>query len=452
MILHIDMDAFYASVEIRDDPRLARLPVVVGGSPSGRGVVCAASYEARKYGVHSAMSAAQAIRLCPAAVFIKPRMDYYAAISKQIREIFFSFTSLVEPLSLDEAFLDVAGSVQLFGDAASIARQIKTRIRNEIGVTASAGVAPNKYLAKLASDLQKPDGLVIVLPDDVAGFLDPLSVARVWGVGKQTQKKMDSLGVSTIGDLRRLPLDTLRTAFGLNSEHFWRLSRGLDTRPVVPDRDAKSISHETTFATDIQDAVGLRAWLLELTDQVARRMRRHQIVGRTVQLKLRYSNFETITRSQSLAEPTSITKTLADVAVDLFEANCGEIHRGIRLLGVGVSNLTCHAPVQLMLFDVEQSSRSQRLDSAADAIRDRFGTASLTRAANLQHNIHLRPDPPREMKRLSQGNDLQFVRANCSYSHGDHPWPSLVGQGSPTYSKLLHGRTPGEIAARRRLA
>ncbi len=393
MILHLDMDAFYASVEIRDNPRLAGLPVVVGGSPKGRGVIAAASYAARKFGVHSAMSSAQALRLCPNLIFIKPRMDHYAAVSKQIREIFESFTSLVEPLSLDEAFLDASGSEALFGDAISIAQQIKQRIKSEVGVTASAGVAPNKFLAKLASDLQKPDGLVVVPPDAIEAFLDPLAIGRVWGVGKQTQKKMESLGVHTIGQLRALSAESLKTAFGLNGEHFWRLARGLDTRPVVPDREAKSISHETTFYIDIDDTEVLRAWLLELTDQVARRMRRYEIVGKTVQIKLRYSNFETITRARTLAEPTNLTDLLASVALQLFTENGQQLARGIRLLGMGVSHLSTNAARQLTLFDHEESARSSRLDSTRDQIRDRFGSSALTRAANLQHQIEHRPDP-----------------------------------------------------------
>ncbi len=296
MILHVDMDAFYAAIELRDNPSLVGKPVVVGGSPSGRGVVAAASYAAREFGIHSAMPASQAVRICPSAVFIKPRMQHYANISKQIREIFFGYTSLVEPLSLDEAFLDVGGSVALFGSAESIARQIKDRINNELGLVASAGVAPNKYVAKVASDLEKPDGLVVVPEGKIQNFLDPLPVSKIWGVGKQTGKKFDSLGVRTIGQLRQIPMTTLKASFGINSEHFWRLARGLDSRRVVPDRFAKTISHETTFAADIYDKACLQAWLTELAEQVARRMRRHHLYGKTVQIKLRFSNFDTITR------------------------------------------------------------------------------------------------------------------------------------------------------------
>lgn len=386
MILHIDMDAFYASIEIRDNPQLAKLPIVVGGSPSGRGVVATANYVAREYGIHSAMSAAQAIRLCPHATFIRPRMNHYAEIARQIRTIFESYTDLVEPLSLDEAFLDVTGSRALFGDAVTIARQIKDRIRNEVGLTASAGVAPNKFLAKVASELQKPDGLVVVDPNNVQQFLDPLPVSRVWGVGAKTQKKLESFGLRTIKDLRSLSMELLKPVVGVNCEHFYLLSRGIDSRQVVPDRDAKSISHETTFHGDIFDRETLVAWLFDLTDQVSRRMRRYHIVGRTIQIKIRYSNFETLTRRCSLNEPTDSTELLARTSVQLFEQSNIDVDRGIRLLGMGVSQLSADRPTQLGLFDQEQRDRSHRVDKATDAIRDKFGSQALSRGSTIRKN------------------------------------------------------------------
>ena len=401
MILHIDMDAFYASVEIRDNPKLRGLPVVVGGSPKGRGVISAASYEARKFGIHSAMPSSQALRLCPKVVFVKTRMEHYARISKQIREIFFRFTSLVEPLALDEAFLDVAGSERLFGDGPTIARAIKDAIRSELGLTASGGVAPNKFLAKLASDLEKPDGLVVVPPDDIEGFLDPLSIERVWGVGKQTLKKFHRLNVKTIKDLRGLDRNTMTQFFGINSEHFWRLSRGLDTRPVVPDRIAKSVSHETTFSRDIMDPEPLRAWLLELTQQVGRRMRRHEIRGRTVQIKVRFSDFRTITRSLSLGEPSSSSNELEAAVEELFSRV--EITDGIRLVGMGVSNLTSAETKQQMLFDNEQRNRDNRLDEMKDQLKDRFGHDAIRRGTSVEHDISRRPDP--RVNDLDQGKN-----------------------------------------------
>ena len=391
MILHIDMDAFYASVEIRDNPKLRGLPVVVGGSPQGRGVISAASYEARKFGIFSAMPSSQAVRLCPNVVFVKTRMDHYAKISKQIREIFFRFTSLVEPLALDEAFLDVSGCEKLFGDGPKIAGLIKDAIQDELGLTASAGVAPNKFLAKLASDLDKPDGLVVVPADDIEGFLNPLPIERVWGVGKQTLKKFHRLNVKTIEQLRQLDRTTMQQFFGINSEHFWRLSRGLDTRPVVPDRIAKSVSHETTFSHDLTDREPLRGWLLELTQQVGRRLRRYDIRGRTVQIKIRFSDFRTITRSLSLGEPSSSSEELEAAVEELFERV--EIVDGIRLVGMGVSNLTTSPVAQQMLFDNEQRSRNARLDEMQDQLKDRFGHDAIRRGTSVEHDISRRPDP-----------------------------------------------------------
>ena len=247
MILHVDMDAFYASVEEREDPSLRGKPLIVGGSAEGRGVVAAANYAARKFGVHSAMPAARAKQLCPQAVFIKPRIDYYATVSRQIREIFESFTSQIEPLSLDEAFLDVSGSESLFGASAQIGRQIKQLIRERLQLVASVGVAPNKFLAKIASDLEKPDGFVIVEADQIQAFLDPLPVGRLWGVGKVTGRAFERLGIRTIGQLRQLSVESLDELFGTAGEHYWRLAHGIDDRRVTPDREAKSISNETTF-------------------------------------------------------------------------------------------------------------------------------------------------------------------------------------------------------------
>lgn len=392
MILHVDMDAFYASIEIRDNPRLKGLPVVVGGSPKGRGVIAAASYEARKFGLHSAMPAAKAVRLCPNAVFVRPRMRHYAEISKKIREIFFRFTSLVEPLALDEAFLDVGGCKKLFGDGPTIALLVKDAIKNELGLTASAGVAPNKFLAKLASDLEKPDGLVTVDPDNIQGFLDPLPISRVWGVGKQTLKKFERIGIQNIRQLRRLAVEDMKSLFGINSEHFWRLSRGLDTRPVVPDRIAKTISHETTFSHDITEKGAMRAWLLELTDQVARRMRRHDVRGKTVNLKVRFSDFYTITRAQTISEPTYATRELEFVVEEVFQRIDLE-GRAVRLLGMGVSNLCRDKPTQGLLFDGEERAKTNRLDSIKDQIKDRFGHDAVRRATSMEHDIGHRPDP-----------------------------------------------------------
>ncbi len=393
MILHVDMDAYYASVEERDRPELVGKPLIVGGTPEGRGVVAAANYVVRKFGVHSAMPTATALRLCPQAIVVRPRMSHYAEISSQIREIFDRYTPLVEPLSLDEAFLDVTGSELLFGPADEIARKIKRDIWTELRLIASVGVAPNKFLAKIASDLKKPDALVIVLPDQIEAFLDPLPVGRLWGVGRVTGQVFERLGIQTIGQVRQMPLDLLQREFGQQGEHLWQLAHGLDDRRVVPDREAKSISHETTFAADIRDREVLRAWLLELAEQVAYRLRRHHLRGRTIQLKLRFSDFSTITRAHTLSEPTDITHEIGDSAAALLEAALAGRKLAVRLLGVGVSGFEVPGEKQLSLFPDESKKRDTRLDAVRDQIKEKFGTGALNRASGLQHHAEHKPLP-----------------------------------------------------------
>ncbi len=379
MILHVDMDAFYASVEERENPSLIGKPVIVGGSPESRGVVSAANYAARKYGVHSALPSVTAHRLCPQGVFLPCRMDFYAHVSRQIREIFQRYTPLVEPLSLDEAFLDVTGSQSLFGPSAEIGRRIKEDIRRELRLVASVGVAPNKFLAKVASDLQKPDGFVIVQPDRVQEFLDPLPVERLWGVGKVAAATLHRLGVRTIAQLRGLPMNILAEHFGKSGQHLWQLAQGIDDRGVVPDREAKSISHETTFAADISDALVLRAWLLELTEQVARRLRRHELRGRTVQVKVRFSDFRTITRAHTLTEPTNITREIWEAAADALTAALGKAFQPVRLVGVGVSGLDTAGQRQRTLFDEGARTKQTALDEVADRIQAKHGNGALKR-------------------------------------------------------------------------
>jgi DNA polymerase IV len=391
MILHVDMDAFYASVEQRDRPEIQGHPVIVGGSPEGRGVVSAASYEARQYGIHSAMPAATAVRQCPHAVFVRPRIGHYAEISRQIHEIFERFTPLVEPLALDEAFLDVRGSVRLFGSPVEIARRIRTTIREELNLVASVGVAPNKFLAKVASDLEKPDGLVVVDKGSEQEFLDPLPVGRLWGVGRVAGRAFEQLGIRTIRQLRGMPQDVLTSKFGSAGEHLWNLAHGIDDRSVVPDHQAKSISHETTFEQDIGDREILRGWLLDLTDQVARRVRAHGLRGRTVQLKVRFSDFRTITRSQSLPEPTNVTDEIWQTVSHLFDSRLPTPVPPVRLIGMGVSGLDGSGEHQAMLFDGEQRERQTRLDTTTDEIRERFGSAAIGRAASIEHS---RKDKP----------------------------------------------------------
>ncbi len=379
MILHVDMDAFYASVEELDDPGLVGQPVVVGGTPDGRGVVAAANYAARRYGIHSAMPAARARRLCPHAVFIRSRMDRYVEVSRELRDIFARYTPLLEPLSLDEAFLDVTSSLRLFGDGQAIARRIKEEIRDELGLVASVGVAPNKFLAKLASDLDKPDGLVVVPTDAIEAFLEPLPVSRLWGVGKVSDRDLAEMGVHTIGDLRRLPEELLVSRFAKSAAHWARLARGIDDRRVVPDRDAKSISHETTFATDIGDAEVLKSWLLELTEQVATRLRRQGLRGKTVFIKVRYADFHTVTRSESLDAPSNVTRELYVTAARLLQAQLARSPRPVRLLGMGASGITSEELEQGQLFETEDREQQRRIDTVVDSIKSRFGNRALRR-------------------------------------------------------------------------
>ena len=393
MILHVDMDAFYASVEERDNPELRGKPVVVGGTPEGRGVVAAANYVARTFGVHSAMASVQALRLCPHAIVLRPRMEHYARVSVKIREIFYRYTPTVEPLSLDEAFLDANGSVQLFGCVETIGRAIKKDILCEMNLVASVGVAPNKYLAKLASDMDKPDGFTVIPPGDVQRILDPLPVSRIWGVGKVAKRKFDALGIQRISELRNLSVSQLTKEFGDSGRHFWNLARGIDDRQVVADREAKSISHETTFAVDVSDVSVLRAWLMELTEQVAQRLRAQKVSGRAVHLKVRYSNFDTITRSKSLSEHCNSTKALWDVVSELLATQLPSRPLNVRLLGMGVSSLTGQSSVQRGLFDEVADERDTKLDQVADRIRSRFGATSLRRASTVQHNALHKPLP-----------------------------------------------------------
>ncbi len=380
MIVHVDMDAFYASVEQRDNPSLIGKPVIVGGSADGRGVVAASSYEARKFGIFSAMSAHRAKQLCPNAIFIRPRIDYYASVSKELRQIFEEFTPIIEPLSLDEAFLDVTGSEKAKGSAVHIGREIKSLVRERLNLTASVGVAPSKFVAKIASDLEKPNGFVIVMPELVQAFLDPLPVSRIWGVGKVKEQTFKRFAISTIGQLRCMSLDTLQELFGTSAEHYWRLSHGIDDRAVVPDRDAKSISNETTFAEDLRDTEDLKAWLVLLVEQVGQRLRRSEKIGRTIELKIRFASFKTVTRSLTLHRSTNITKELLEGALQVFTNHRQNDREPIRLIGFGVSNLSSDGLVQLDLFDQPEREQQKSIDKVTDEIAKKFGKHALHRA------------------------------------------------------------------------
>lgn len=373
VILHVDMDAFYAAVEVLDDPSLAGRPVLVGGSPEGRGVVAAASYEARRFGVRSAMPAARAVRLCPDAVFLKPRVARYVEMSERILAILQTYTPLVEPLSIDEAFLDVTGSQALFGPAAAIGRDIKRRIAAETGLIASVGVAPNKFLAKLASDLEKPDGFVVITADQARARLAPLPVTRLWGVGQATAAVLSRVGVLTVADLLEVPPVRLRLLLGDQSDHLRRLAAGQDDRPVQPAREARSIGNETTFAEDIADPDLLRDIVDHLAEKVAWRLRRAGLAGRTITLKARFPDFTTPTRSHSLPRATQSTVAIRAAARELLARRLDRRGRPLRLLGVTSSHLEPAAAVQVELFSDPGDRREQHLDQVIDRVNERFG-------------------------------------------------------------------------------
>jgi len=381
-ILHVDMDAFYASVEQRDDPSLVGKPLIVGGT-SGRGVVAAASYEVRRYGVRSAMPIGRALQLCPHAVCVKPRMARYKEVSRQVFEVFHEFTPLVQGLSLDEAYLDVTASQKLKGDAVAIAREIKQLIKSRTGCTASVGVAPNKLVAKIASDLDKPDGLTVVTPERIHAVLDPLPVKRLPGLGRKKGEQVAAAGIATLGELRRASDARLWPLFGRDSARMRERAGGIDERPVEPDWEEKSISAEETFRDDVADPARLQAELARLADKASGRLRAKQLLAACVTIKIRRHNFETYTRQRRMAPPTHDSRTIARLAQDLLDTWLKENPGAkLRLLGVGVSDL---APAeQLDLFDAAQPAEATRLDAALDAIRGKFGGAALQRASSLK--------------------------------------------------------------------
>jgi DNA polymerase-4 len=394
MILHVDMDAFYASVEVREQPELVGRPVIVGGSPQGRGVVCAANYVARTFGVHSAQPAARAVRLCPQAVFLKPRFELYSAVSRQIREIFHRYTPLVEPLSLDEAFLDVTGSERLFGDGETNGRAIQTAIRDELSLPCSVGVAPSKFIAKIASDLQKPRGFVVVHAEEVLTFLDPLPVTKIWGVGAIAERRLAEQGITKIGDLRARSVESLVAMFGKHGRKLWNLANGNDPRAVVPDHASKQISHETTFGRDITELETLRAWISELAANVGRRLRRHHRTAHTIVLKLRYGDFTTITRSHTLAEPTDATASIFHAADELLRTRLPKRRLSVRLLGVSVTGLSGSGG-QKLLFPPDEDSARPAIDVVADLIAQKFGRDALRSGMSLDLERPERRSPPK---------------------------------------------------------
>lgn len=381
-ILHVDMDAFYAAVEQRDHAELRGKPVIVGSDPKqgkGRGIVATCSYEARKFGVHSAQPISQAWKLCPQGIYVRPDMEKYARASSCVMSILLDFTDMLEQVSIDEAFMDVTGSAKLFGAGPEIAQRIKSRIRDELQLTASVGVAGNKFIAKIASDLKKPDGLVVVSPGSEREFLSPLPIGRLWGVGPKTEAGLKSMGLDRIGQLADMEFNELSSRHGKIGSHLWQLSRGIDDRDVVPEEGFKSIGHEITFESDTADQALLDRTLLDLSEKVARRVRAQEARARTVAMKFREADFSTFTRRTTLNESVDTSEKIYPVARKLMKSL---MHEGIlvRLIGVYASNLEFGTEAKQMSLFEPASQKDRKLAAALDDIAQRFGDRAITRA------------------------------------------------------------------------
>lgn len=379
-ILHVDMDQFFAAIAVLDDPSLKGKPVLVGGG-GPRGVLSTASYEARKFGCRSAMPTAVALRLCPDAVLVKVPGERIREMSSKLFDILDRVSPMVQPLSCDEAFIDVTGSQRLLGQPQAIAIQIKQQVNDELQLTASVGVAPNKFLAKLASDLEKPDGLTVIPPDaeKIQAILDPLPISRMWGVGPATEAKLAKRSARTFADLRRLTEYQLEQDTGKeDGSRLYRLSRGIDHRPVVPSREAKSVGHEQTFRQDLADPEHVRAVMLTQAEDIARRLRHKQLLARGLTVKIRYGNFETITRSTTLDRPTDLTDELYLPAIDLFSRWASASFQPVRLIGISAGPLT-HEPAQQDLFAEPSREKKKQIEKTLDQIKSRFGKRAVHR-------------------------------------------------------------------------
>jgi DNA polymerase-4 len=385
-ILHVDMDAFFAAIEQLDDPKLRGKPVLVGGD-GPRGVVATASYEARPFGCHSAQPMAVAKRLCPHAIVVPGRYWRYSEVSEQLFEILESFTPTIQPLSIDEAFMDVSGTERIHSSPVDVARALKRRVRDELALTASVGVAPNKFLAKLASDLEKPDGLTVITAGDVDRVLPPLPVTKIWGIGPKTAARLEGMAIRTIGDLRKASEATLSRLLGEDAERCRSLAYGRDDRVVVTDSEAKQISQENTFSVNIADPDAVRNELLEQVQHVARRLRKHQLRAGGVTLKIRFGDFQTITRSRTLDASTDRTDVLWTVTKEVFDEWATKHFSPVRLIGMAARSLSSGGE-QLPLFADPAGERHQRLDRVVDRIVDRFGKSAVRRGLSSDDREH----------------------------------------------------------------
>jgi len=390
VIFHVDMDAFFAAVEQLKNPEYRGKPVIVGAEPKegeGRGVVSTASYEARAFGVHSAMPISRAYNLCPHGIYVYPNGKLYGEFSRQIFEILETFTPQIQKISIDEAFLDVTGQRMLIDGKHTttavkrLGETVKKRVFSETGLTASIGVATTKSVAKIASDMDKPDGLTIVTPDSVREFLDPLPVTKIWGVGRKTFQTLTRLGIQIVRQLREYPLDALEKKFGKMGSHLHRMAKGIDEREVSTREEIKSISHETTFLKDQTDRELLISTLMLLSEKVSIRLRKHGFRGKTIQIKLRFNDFSTFTRSKTLPDPTHLTEQIFAVSKRLFE-QFDNVQKPVRLIGVGVSQLQSEAGLQLSLWDVENRRKSD-LEKIMDELQQKYGKKALTHAETL---------------------------------------------------------------------
>lgn len=383
-ILHVDMDAFFAAIEQRDNPNLANKPVVIGADPKGgrgRGVVSTCSYQAREFGIHSAMPISIAYRRCPEAIFLPVDMAKYHQVSETIYEIFYEFTPKVEVIGIDEAFLDITGSCHLFSSPRDLCKELKARIKRKIKLTASVGLAPTMMAAKIASDLEKPDGLVEVKEDKLLEFLWPLDIGKIWGLGKKSKVALNNIGINTIGDLAKTNPKRLEDIFGKNGEYFWQLANGIDQREVETEEGIKSIGNEFTFEHDTADMIKVGAVLLRLSEKVSRRLRNQELKGRTITLKIRLEGFQTFTRAMTLTKATNFTDIIYKAIKKLFSEFVGG-KRKIRLVGVKVSNL-CPDTVKDTFLDEECDKKRERIHRAVDKITTKFGVRSIRRATGI---------------------------------------------------------------------
>ena len=396
-IAHCDLDQFYAAVEVLDFPELKGKPVIVGGLPGSRGVVSTASYEARKFGVHSAMPSSRAARLCPQALWRRPRMERYAEKSREVRAVFERYTDLIEPLSLDEAFLDLTGSVQLFGPPEKIACRIKDEVRRETGLVISAGVAANKFLAKVASDLRKPDGLVMVPPQQEAieKFLAPLPVSRLWGVGPRLFERLQKFGIGSIGQLAKADAAWLARQLGAaTAEHLLQLAHGIDSREVETGGQSKSISNESTFAADLHDLNLMERELLASAEEVARRLREDHLCCYGVTLKVRLSDLTRLTRAESFQEPVDLAEPLYTAAARMLRARIDLHGKGVRLLGIAAHRLAASGSGAQTLFPDEGAAKGRKLARAGDQVREKLGAPAIQRGRLLEGRMPNTGTPP----------------------------------------------------------